>query len=81
MPKSVSFTSPCSLSSTLWGLTSRWTMPSGLPSRVWAWAKFSARQTSAPTYSDTSGGSGNSALRMRVMIWFRSQPSTSSSTR
>ena len=33
MPKSASFTSPCSLMSTLLGLMSRWTMPSGLPPR------------------------------------------------
>ncbi len=33
IPKSVSFTSPCSLTRMLWGLMSRWTMPSGLPCR------------------------------------------------
>ncbi len=33
IPKSVSLTSPWSLISTLFGLMSRWTMPSGLPSR------------------------------------------------
>ena len=31
MPKSDTFTSPCSLISTFCGLMSRWTMPSGLP--------------------------------------------------
>ena len=38
MPKSVSLTSPWSLMSTLFGLMSRWTMPSGLPSRLLACA-------------------------------------------
>ena len=34
MPKSISFTSPAVLASTLWGLTSRCTMPCGLPSML-----------------------------------------------
>jgi hypothetical protein len=38
MPKSVSFTSPRTLTITLEGDTSRWTMPSGAPSCASVWA-------------------------------------------
>ena len=38
MPKSASLTSPSPLRSTLFGLMSRWTIPSGLPSRLLPWA-------------------------------------------
>ena len=69
MPKSVTFTLPPGVSSTLLGFTSRWTTP-------WWWACASASAICAPTAATSAGGNGprslSSARRLR--------PSTNSIT-
>ena len=82
-PKSRIFTSPFHETMMLGGVTSRWTIPSGVPSAsVRVWAKSSPRQTWRPTSATKAGDSCSLGLSMRR---FSSQamsiPSTGSITR
>ena len=82
MPKSASFTSPCWLMSTFCGVTSRCTMPSGLPVAL---ARVDVGEPAAQRADDRRGPAGSAASAWpacaRRRICSRLQPSTNSSTR
>ena len=74
MPKSISFTSPCQLSRTLLGLTSRWTTPRLPASCTYA----SASATFITMYSASKTGMRVPVVAQEAITWPRSRPSMNS---
>ena len=78
MPKSTTFTVPFQVTMMLGGVTSRWTMPSGLPSGpVSVCAKSSPRQAWRPISATNAGGGTSRRLSSRRRS---SQPMSKPST-